>query len=124
MCKALRYSGIVSTGEIAPSYSHFLCFTVTERTNALAFYQDKYTQEQEDIHALIKSLHEGGLGYRRIAHHLNANGVKTASGNNWSSPQVSTEFFALFGFVVGRCRFRVAACTVQKLQRHQWVIET
>ena len=86
--KTVRYGRIVSTGEITPLYSHFLCFTVTERTNALAFYQDKYTQEQEGLHALIKSLHEGGLGYRKIAHHLNANGVKTARGNNWSSPQV------------------------------------
>ena len=84
----LRDRRIVSTGEITPLYSHFLCFTVTERTNALAFYQDKYTQEQEELHALIRSLHEGGLGYRKIAHHLNANGVKTVRGNNWGASQV------------------------------------
>ncbi|HCQ82577.1 MAG TPA: hypothetical protein DIT66_07100 [Rhodobiaceae bacterium] len=79
---------MVSTGEITLSYSHFLCFTVTERTNALAFYQDKYPQEQEELRALIKSLHDGGLGYRKIAHHLNANGVKTSRGNNWSPAQI------------------------------------
>ena len=29
-----------------------------------------YTDSQKETHDLIKSLHEGGLGYRRIAHHL------------------------------------------------------
>ena len=86
--KTVRHGGIVSTGEITPLYSHFLCFTVTERTNALAFYQDKYTQKQEELHALIKSLHDTGLGYRKIAHHLNTNGVKTSRGNNWRPAQV------------------------------------
>ena len=56
-CKTLSNGGVVSTDEITPTYSHFLCLTVTERTNALAFFQDKYTQEQEDTHALILLVH-------------------------------------------------------------------
>ena len=83
----VRYGGVVSTGEIAPTYSHFLCFTVTERTNSLGFFQDNYTEEQEETHRLIESMHDSGLGYRRIASRLNERGILTSRGNKWSSPQ-------------------------------------
>ncbi|MBS01319.1 MAG: hypothetical protein CMQ24_01245, partial [Gammaproteobacteria bacterium] len=42
----------------------------------------------EETHRLIKSLHDSGLGYRRIAYRLNERGILTSRGNVWSSPQV------------------------------------
>ena len=30
-----------------------------------------YSVSQQDTYGLIKSLHDGGLGYRGIVHHLN-----------------------------------------------------
>ena len=42
---------------------------------------DRYTSEQEELHSKIKSLHEEGLGYRRIASHLNQLEIKTIKGN-------------------------------------------
>ena len=81
-------SPVSSTGEITPRYSHYLCFTVSERTNRLAFHQEKYTTEQEQTHSLIKSLHDSGIGYRKIAQYLNDKGIKTSKGNQWLNTQV------------------------------------
>ena len=40
------------------------------------------------MHDLIQSLHERGLGYRKIAKLLNAKKIKTIRGNLWESNQV------------------------------------
>ena len=40
------------------------------------------------MHDLIQSLHESGLGYRKIAKLLNAKKIKTIRGNLWESNQV------------------------------------
>jgi hypothetical protein len=42
-----------------------------------------YTESQQRTHDLIKSLHESGLGYRRIAQHLNAKNITTLTGKEW-----------------------------------------
>ena len=49
---------------------------------------DRYTSEQEELHSKIKSLHEEGLGYRRIASHLNQLEIKTIKGNTWNNTNV------------------------------------
>ena len=50
-----------------------MCFTVTIRTNEFALKNNnKYSPEQEKIFKKIKSLHQSALGYRKIAHKLNA----------------------------------------------------
>jgi len=81
-------SPVSSTGEITPRYSHYLCFTVSERTNRLGFFQEKYSPEQERTHSLIKSLHDGGMGYRKISQYLNQRGIRTSKGNEWLNTQV------------------------------------
>ena len=40
------------------------------------------------MHDLIKSLHDSGLGYRKIAKLLNNKKIKTIRGNLWESNQV------------------------------------
>ena len=40
------------------------------------------------MHDLIKFLHDGGMGYRKIAKLLNAKKIKTIRGNFWESNQV------------------------------------
>ena len=49
--KTFHYSGIISTDEITfPKYNHYLCFSVTVRTNKFALKQnEKYSLEQEKI---------------------------------------------------------------------------
>ena len=47
-----------------------------------------YTDSQKETHDLIKSLHEGGLGYRRIAHHLNDKNITTQTGKQWKGNHV------------------------------------
>ena len=70
-----KSDGVCLTDEI-PKYSHNLCFTVSVRTNKFALKQlDRYSPEQEAVFQKIKSLHESGLGYRKIAKHLNENGI-------------------------------------------------
>ncbi len=70
-------------------YSHFLCFKFTLRTNRFVYSNtDRYTSEQEDLHNKIKVLHQEGLGYRRIANHLNQLEIKTIKGNTWNNTNV------------------------------------
>ena len=66
-----------------------MCFTVTVRTNKFAIKQnEKYSLEQEKLFEKIKSLHQSGLGYRKIAHKLNSENIKTHRGNKWGSNNV------------------------------------
>ena len=59
-------------------------FSVTVRTNKFAIKQnEKYSLEQEEIFQKIKSLHQSGLGYRKIANKLNAEKIKTHKGKKW-----------------------------------------
>jgi hypothetical protein len=54
-----------------------------------------YTYSQRKTHDLIKSLHDSGLGYRRIAHHLNAKNITTLTGKEWKGNHV---FAVLSGY--------------------------
>ena len=76
------------TDEI-PKNSHYLCFTVSVRTNKFALkHLDRYSPEQEAVFQKIKSLHESGLGYRKIAKHLNELGLTTQNGKKWGGNNV------------------------------------
>ena len=68
-------------------FSQYLCFNVIVGSNDLCAEQ-QYTEEQQRNHDLIKSLHDGGMGYRKIADYLNTNGIKTVRGNTWKNTQV------------------------------------
>ena len=66
-----------------------MCFTVTVRTNKFALKQNKkYSAEQEKLFQKIKSLHQFGLGYRKIAHKLNAENITTHKGKKWGCNNV------------------------------------
>ena len=77
-----------------PKYSNYLCFVVSVQTNKLmSEYGGKYggiayTESQQQTHDLIKSLNESGLGYRRIAHHLNSKNITTLTGKEWKGNHV------------------------------------
>ena len=61
-----------STGDLTSKYITYICFTVKHRTNTLVYYHnDKYSEEQEQTHNLIKSLHDSGIGHRKISKILN-----------------------------------------------------
>ena len=78
-----------STYNLTNKYITYVCFTVKHRTNTLVHYHnDKYSEEQEQTHNLIKSLHDSGLGYRKISKILNEKNIKTSKGNSWKNTQV------------------------------------
>ena len=78
-----------STYNLTNQYSTYLCFTVKHRTNKLVHYKtDNYSKQQQETHDYIKSLHDSGLGYRKIAKQLNEEGIKTIRGNTWGSNNV------------------------------------
>ena len=86
-----RYSRVVLSGENSePKYSNYLCFVVSVQTNKLMseYGGIGYSYSQQETYDLIKSLHDGGLGYRRIAHHLNLKNIKTLTGKEWSGSLV------------------------------------
>ena len=72
-----------------PKYSHYLCFSVSVKTNKYALKDtERYSPHQEQLFQTIKSLHESGLGYRKIAHHLNEKGLTTHKGKKWGGNSV------------------------------------
>ena len=56
----------LSSCDLTKRFNVYLNFTVTCRTNSLV-YKRELTSRQEEIYELIKSMHDSGLGYRRIA---------------------------------------------------------
>ena len=64
----------------------FLCFKVTIRCANL--HLPVISDYQHILHDKIKELHEGGLGYRRIAYWLNDNGYKTPRGHEFKNNHV------------------------------------
>ena len=59
------HRGVILRGE----YGYFLRFQITQRFNNLIipYNPNSWSEEQQEIHDLIKSLHNGGMGYRKIA---------------------------------------------------------
>ena len=51
-------------------------------------YKRELTNRQEEIYELIKSLHDSGLGYRRIAKRLRDMNIKTARGSVFKNNNV------------------------------------
>ena len=72
-----------------PKFSHYLCFVVSVKTKLFVYKQnEKYSSQQEEMFNLIQSLHNSGLGYRKISHYLNERGIPTHKGNKWGSNNV------------------------------------
>ena len=70
------------------SYSYYLCFVVSLRSNNLTHLQ-KYSSRQFKLLNLITYLHEQkGMGYRKIASYLNESGIKTQRGKTFSNSSV------------------------------------
>ena len=67
---------IMKSAFLKEKFSQYLCFTVTIGSNDLIAEQE-YTEQQHQNYELIKSLHDGGMGYRKIAQYLNEQGIKT-----------------------------------------------
>ena len=59
----------LSSRDLTKRFNVYLNFTVTCSTNSLV-YKRELTSRQEEIYELIKSMHDSGLGYRRIAKRL------------------------------------------------------
>ena len=65
-------------------------FLVFCSTNKLVSDRNKHlwSDEQQKTHDLIKSLHDSGMGYRKISNHLNEQGIRTSKGNLWGNNNV------------------------------------
>ena len=65
-------------------------FILEIQSNNLTYQGNPYTEYQQFLYTLIKSLHDKGYGYRRIAHKLNKWNVKTTRGKTWFNTSVSS----------------------------------
>jgi hypothetical protein len=74
--------------EIEPKYSNYLCFTVSVRTNRLMPRYNRWSLQQEETIQLVRTLRKEGLGYRKIAKHLNQIGLTTARNTSWTNTKV------------------------------------
>ena len=85
---SFNHGGVVQKSAfISDEYSQYLCFNLIITSNNL-IPKSEYTSQQQQNYNLIKSLHNSGLGYRKIAHHLNKIEIKTTRGNFWKNTNV------------------------------------
>ncbi len=84
----LQWSRVVCS-PLEGTHAH-LVFSIEIQSNNLTYQGNPYTKYQQFLYILIKSLHDKGYGYRRIAHKLNAWNVKTSRGNTWYNTSVSS----------------------------------
>ena len=70
------------------TYSYYLTFVVSFRTNNLTHLQ-KYSKRQECLYQLIKYLHdEREMGYRKISQFLNSVNIKSQRNKTFSNSSV------------------------------------
>ena len=86
-CNAVNCGVVRKSVQTGRGFSQYLCFSITVGSNNLTTEQE-YTEQQHQNYELIKSLHDGGMGYRKIADYLNEQGIKTVRGNTWKNTQV------------------------------------
>ena len=66
---------------------YYLCFTGTLRSARLS-NPSVYSDYQQFLYDTIKGLHDGGMGYRKIAEWLRARGHKTVRGKRFFANHV------------------------------------
>ena len=81
---------VLSVENSTPSYSNFLCFTVSVQTNKLISRRGVigYSDIQKENYDLIKSLYDMSIEYKKIAHYLNKKKIKTVKGKVWRGNHV------------------------------------
>ena len=83
----VRYCRVVSSSDYF-SYSYYVTFIVSVRTNKLTHLQ-KYSKRQECLYQLIKYLHdEKQMGYRKISRFLNNVRIRTHRNKTFSNSSV------------------------------------
>ena len=86
---------------IPSQWSSFVCtslegtiphleFSIEIQSNNLTYQGNPYTERQQYLYKLIKSMHDSGLGYRKISHKLSEMNIKTIRGNTWFNTSVSS----------------------------------
>ena len=77
----LGYRGVGVIGQYFSEnvYANYLFYIDSKRFNNLLPLQNPYNYSEQQIknYKLIKSLHKGWFGYRKIAQILNERGIKT-----------------------------------------------
>ena len=68
----------------------YLEFSIEIQSNNLTYQGNPYTKRQQYLYKLIKSMHDSGLGYRKISRKLNEMNIKTIRGNSWFNTSVSS----------------------------------
>ena len=64
----------------------FFCFKVTLKVSHL--WYSHYSDYQTSLHNLIKTMHDSGMGYRKIARWLYENAYKTIRGHEFKNTHV------------------------------------
>ena len=66
----------------------YLTFSISRRYNNLTKDLSQWNSKQEEIHSLIKSLQDKGLGYRKISNYLNSKKIKTKRNTTWTNSKI------------------------------------
>ena len=75
-------------GDSAISKVESFTWTVSFKTYKLIYFQEKYTEKQQQLFDLVMHLKNEGMGYRKIAKYLNAMGHKTHTGKAFTPSSI------------------------------------
>ena len=78
----LRFSSVAQGSIFRTEDSSNISVSMSYLDEMICCAEQQYTEEQQCNYGLIKSLHDGGMRYRKIADYLNEQGIKTLRGNN------------------------------------------
>ena len=67
---------------------YYLHINLTTKSQLLQSDYSHYNSYQEFLYNLVNTLKDRGLGYRKIAHKLNSDNIRTHRGKEWYSNNV------------------------------------
>ena len=77
---SFRHCRVEQGGDTAKRIIDNVTWTVSFKTYKLIYFQEKYTEKQQQLFDLVIHLKNEGMGYRKIAKYLNGIGHKTHTG--------------------------------------------
>ncbi|MDA9181129.1 recombinase family protein [Gammaproteobacteria bacterium] len=83
-----RHCRVEQGGDTAKRIIDNVTWTVSFKTYKLIYFQEKYTEKQQQLFDLVIHLKNEGMGYRKIAKYLNGMGHKTHTGKTFTPSSI------------------------------------
>ena len=85
---SFRHCRVEQGGDTAKRIIDNVTWTVSFKTYKLIYFQEKYTEKQQQLFDLVIHLKNEGMGYRKVAKYLNGMGHKTHTGKTFTPSSI------------------------------------